>query len=200
MKLNVIAVLSLTSLASAANIKTFWGEGCKGGYLGHPGIKARQCGSALRTEPDVRGARSVQYLNMPNGAQCLGFQQTTRPINACGSLVKRGTAGANGKFCLGPYVDLQYAGASWAQPARSAGISSAGNLTAEETCTESVKPSQLVLDDGHMYDLTKLSDEQVLALVDLAQNGTTSGDLSSDYTAAETEKDGVASRLQEMQE
>ncbi|KAJ5328169.1 hypothetical protein N7452_008559 [Penicillium brevicompactum] len=148
MKLNALAILFLVCLASAANIKTFWAKGCKGGYLGHPGIKVRQCSNALRTEPDVRGARSVQYLDMPHGAQCLGLQQArSRAANLCGALAKRGTAGASGNFCLGPKSDLQYAGASRDQPARAAGISSAGNLTADEACTETVKPSKLVLDE-----------------------------------------------------
>lgn len=81
-----------------------------------------------------------------------------------------------------------------------AGISSVGNATADQTCIETVKPSQLVLDDGYLYDLTKLSDDQALELVELARNGTLSGDLSSEYAAVETEKDGVASRLQGIQE
>ena len=51
-----------------------------------------------------------------------------------------------------------------------------------------------------MYDLTKLSDDRVLDLVELAQNGPISGDLCSDYAAVETEKDGVASRLLESQD
>ena len=199
MKFSVIAVLCLTSLASAADIRTYWTKGCNGGHLAYPGISARQCASALRTEPDVRGARSVQYASMPRGAKVFAYQQT-RPNNICGSLTKQATIGASGKLCMGPKIDLQYAGVSWARPARTAGISSAGNQTADETCTETVQPSQLILDDGHMYDLTKLSDDQVLDLVALAQNGTASGALSSEYTAVETEKDGVASRLQEMQE
>ncbi|CAI7654930.1 unnamed protein product [Penicillium bialowiezense] len=181
----------LKAFALLDRIKTFWTKGCKGGYLGHPGIKARQCANALRIEPDVRGAHAIQYLSVPNGAQA---------ANVCGALAKGGTAGASGKFCLGPKSDLQYAGASWAQPARTAGISSVGNTTANQTCTETVKPSQLVLDDGHLYDLTRLSDDQVLELVELARNGTLSGDMSSDYAAVEIEKDGVASRLQEIQE
>lgn len=36
--------------------------------------------------------------------------------------------------------------------------------------------------------------------MELARNGTLSGDLSNEYAAVETEKDGVASRLQEIQE
>lgn len=160
MKLNVLAIFSLVYLASAANIKTFWAKDCKGGYLDHPGIKVRQCSNALRTEPDVRGARSVQYLGMSHGARCLGLQQArSRAASLCGALAKRGTAGASGKFCLGLKSDLQYAGANCDQPDRAVGISSAGNLTADETCAETVKPSELVLDDGHMYDLTKLPDD-----------------------------------------
>lgn len=113
----------------------------------------------------------------------------------CGVVNKRANTGGKHHHCMGPLAGGgQYAGSSWAHAAGKRN----GDVSADESCIDTVAPEELVLDDGHMYNLTAMSDDMVEKLYELALNGTRKVTLSTQFSEFEVDEAGVQERLQEM--
>lgn len=195
MKLSIALLCLFTMLSAAVDIKNYYHGGCKGGYRNYANIGPRTCASFPKY---YQGAHSVRFSDVPKDAELFGWQISHRTGSGrCSYLAKRANAGSNPNYCMDfSETDERLSGSSWKNSGKAARDVAP---TEDEKCTEAMDAHQLVLDDGHMYDLTKMDQDQIGSLSELAVNGTTSQALPAEFAPFEIEKDAVQSRLQDMQ-
>lgn len=194
MNLTVVVTIFFAFLATAAHINNHFNAGCRGGFLGYPNIPPRSCASAVRTKPHFQGGLSVKFSQMPENARLFGYQGMP-DSGACGVVHKRANTGDRNVYCMGHLAgEARYAGSSWARSVAKRN----DNASADNNCIVTVAPVEIVLDDGHMYNLTAMADDMVEELYDLALSGTQKVTLPTQFASFEVDQAGVQERLQNM--
>ncbi|PSN63041.1 hypothetical protein BS50DRAFT_591254 [Corynespora cassiicola Philippines] len=184
---------ALSGITTAVDIRNFFETGCRGGYFHFRDINSRVCALAIR-DNGTRGCPSARFdFVSPNNQRAIGWQGDPRGPNRCHVARTNQSVGRNRQTCIqiNPSIG-QYAGTSWA----------GANLKRDEVmepCTERALPTAVVLNDGHLYNTEGMEQEELEVLMDLAVEGTESGDLPEFYAKFEGDVEGVERRWLEIQ-
>jgi hypothetical protein len=184
----------LGSFVSAGNIRNHYKQNCKGGYKTCNNIGPRTCCSALHNN-GTAGGQSANFTSIPAGAKVIAWNRGNG--KTCGSKKDTINAGSDGHQCLNDAKSGHFAGTSFKKQAGKR-MRMMGRDDGDDDCTNDAKVDAIVLNDGHMFNVSRMSDELMGQLDELAENGALFKDLPAPFAKFEVDKDGIEERLADM--